>query len=66
MAITNVYKAINRHLRTVDVNLFISESFVDGENVQTFATGINKVVPVIDIPLRTAVIPPIEIIESAV
>jgi hypothetical protein len=36
--ITQVFKAIVKHLRPVQVRKFVSENYVKGENVRTFAT----------------------------
>lgn len=41
MSITNVHVAIIRHLRAVTVDHFVSENYIDGENVQVYATGVS-------------------------
>ena len=42
MSITSVHLAINRHLRSATIKGLVSESFVDGENVQTYAADVIK------------------------
>jgi len=50
--ITNVHIAIRRHLQTVEVKSFISESFVDGEYTPVYATGVNVQLAVFPIGRR--------------
>lgn len=52
MSVTNVHIAINRHLRTMTVDVFQSESFVDGENTQVFSTGVNKTLAIFPLSNR--------------
>jgi hypothetical protein len=42
MSVTNVHRAINRHLQNVTIDVFLSESFVNGERVENFSTGVVK------------------------
>lgn len=52
MSITQVHKAINRHLRTMTVDVFQSESYVNGEQVAVYATGVSKTLAVFPLSNR--------------
>lgn len=41
MSITNVHIAIKKHLQTITVDTFIGESFVDGEYIPQYVTGVS-------------------------
>lgn len=52
MSITNVHTAIVRHLRTMTVDVYQSEGYVSGENVQVFSTGVSKTLAVFPLSNR--------------
>jgi|GEM_PF-2542765 len=52
MSITNVHIAITRHLRTVSVDVFQSESYVNGEYTPVYISGVNKSLGIFPITRR--------------